>query len=101
MLLDNSVGYCYLVRCPVSSPSVGHITAGVIILEATGFSSLDALLVFSLYLENFVSMPVVDHVAVGATVSEAAEFKCLDVLLEFLLELAYDVCIVLHFLKLF
>ena len=44
---------------------------------------------------------MVDHVAIGAAVLEAAEFKCLYVLLEFPLELAYDVCLVLHFLELF
>ncbi len=59
MLLDNSVGYCYCVQCPVSSPSVGNVTVGVIISEATGFSGLDVLLEFLLYLENFISWPVV------------------------------------------
>ena len=91
MFLDDLVGHCYRVRCPISSPSVGHVTVGVLISEATGFSSLDFLLEFLLYLENFVSWPVVDHVAVGATASEASEFKFLDVLPEFPLEFAYDV----------
>ena len=83
MFLGDSIGYCYCVPCPVSSPSVGHVTVGVIILEATGFRGLDVLLEFSLYLENFISWPVVDHVAVSAAVLEAAELKNLDVLPEF------------------
>ena len=101
MFLEDLVGYCYCVRCPISSPSVGHVTVGVIILEATGFSGLDVLLESLLYLENFFSWPVVDHVAVSAAVSEAAGLKCLDVLRELPLELAYDICLVLNFLKLF
>ena len=101
MFLDDSIGHCYRVRCPVSSPSVGPITVGVIILGLTGFRGLDVQLESSFYLENFVSWPVVDHVAVGATVSKTAEFKILEVLPEFPLELAYDVCLVLHSLKLF
>ena len=82
VFLDISVGYCYRVRCPFSSPSVGHITVGVIILEATVFGGLDVQLEFLFYLENFVSCPVVDHIAVGAAVLEAAESKSLDVLPE-------------------
>ena len=80
--MDDSVGYCYRVRCPVSSPSAGHVTVGVLIFESTGLSGLDILLKFSFYLENFVSWPVVGHVAVGDAVLEAAEFNCLDVLPE-------------------
>ena len=68
------------MRCPVSSPSVGHATVGVIISETTGLSGLAVLLESLLYLENFISWPLVNHVAVGAAVLETAEFKCLDVL---------------------
>ena len=70
-------------------------------MEAAEFPCLDFLMEFLLYLENPVSSLVVDPVAVGAAVLEAAEVKCLDVLLEFPLEIAYDVCLVLNFLKLF
>ena len=48
----------------------------------------------------FVSWPVVDRIAVGAAVSEAAGIEFLDVLLELPLELAYYICLVLHFLDL-
>ena len=48
-----------------------------------------------------VSSPSVGNVTVGIAVLEAAEFESMDALLEFPLELAYDVCLVLHFLKLF
>ena len=66
------------MRRLILSSSVGHITAGIIILEAAS----------------------VGHITAGVIIFETAEFIILDVLLELPLELAYDVCLVSHVMDL-
>ena len=60
----------------------------------------DGLVGYCQRVRRLVFSSSVGHTTADVIILEAAEFVSLDVILEFPLELAYSVCLVLHFLEL-